>query len=518
MKRHNLISVVLVICMLLPFLAACARATPMAKPAVTPPPAQEFTWADVSPLLCKSREATVDKNTKWLFDQLYQGLVEYAPGTSNLIPRLAKSWEVSADGLKWTFRLQEGVTFSDGSKLTPAVVKDSLEKGVAPDSKLRIRLGGITKIEVVDNLTVAVYTDKPNSALLHGLAEVGGLIQGINSSADNPVGTGPYVLEEWNRGENVILERREGYWGEKPTVEKLTYVKRDPMTAVIALLKGELDMAKVTPESRAELEKTAGFRVLTPGSTMLVGLRLNTRVVPYDDYRIRQAMNYAVNKEVIVRDILLGAGYVPDGIAGKGVFATYRLSEGYYPYNLAKAEALMQEAGLKKEDGKWQYQGKPLIFRMYTPEGRYEKDRAIAEYVAAELTKFGLTVQHQVVPWTIWAAENIKKAVAKETDAGMNGYSLAHPVNSWANDLGCNNSSLTGFCDEEANKLIAQALAIFDEAQQVELYQQAQKRLIEGAAYLLLYGQNPVWGLSDRVTGINFTPNEIPVTIEVEIK
>lgn len=511
----KVMTIVLVIAVLLP-LVACAKQTAVAKPATTTPPKpQVFTWADVSPLLARSREATVDKNTQWLFRQLYQGLVNYAPGTSNLVPELAKSWEVSPDGLKWTFHLKEGVTFSDGSTLTAAVVKDSLEKGVAPDSKLRIRLGGITKIEAVDDLTLAVYTQQPNSALPHGLAEVGGMIQGVNSSAENPIGSGPYALKEWNRGEEVVLERREDYWGQKPNLQKLVYLKRDPMTAVIALLKGELDMAKVTPESRGELEKTPGFKVMTPNSSMSVGLRLNTRVPPYDNASVRQAMNFAVDKTVIVRDILLGAGYEPNGLAGKGVFATYQIEGGYYPYNPAKAEALMQEAGLKKEGGKWQYQGKPLVFRMYTPEGRYEKDRPVAEYVASELTKFGLTVQHQVVPWTIWAAENIKKAAAKETDAGMNGYSLVHPINSWAGDLGCNSASLTAFCDSEANRLIAEAQATFDEAKQIELYKQAQLRMIEGAPYLLLYCQNPVWGFNNRVTGIAFTPNEIPITTNV---
>jgi len=225
-----------------------------------------------------------------------------------------------------------------------------------------------------------------------------------------------------------------------------------------------------------------------------------------------------VNKRAIVDSLLLGAGYVPDGIAGHGVWGTYRVD--YYPYDPDRAAALMQEAGLTLFEGRWHDQGEPVVFRFYVPDGRYVKDRVIGEFVTQQLEDFGLTVELEVAPWSIWASNSRARANALEIDGGMNGFSLVHPVINWANDLHCRNenSRQTGHCDPVFDDLIDRATQTFDEDEQRSLYEQAQQMAIEKAMYLLLYGQSPVWGVRDGIQGLSFTPNEIPITDQVYIE
>lgn len=488
------------------------------------PKQQVFTWADSSALLARVPccEATVDKNTRWLLDQLFDGLVQYKPGTSEIEPSLAKSWEISEDGLTWIFHLRGGVTFNDGTLLTAEAVKYSLDLAMSPESKVTLRIGGLKEVRIVDNYTVALATEQPNAALLHGLQEVGGLVQAPNSTPQNPIGTGPYVLVEWNRGEKIVLERRNNYWGKTPPLlERLIYLKRpEETTRVIQLLNGEIDMAaKLSPETIIDLAKTAHVTVETPTSSMQVRINLNNRVPPYDDQLVRQAFNYAVDKEAIVKNLLLGAGYVPNGVAGQGVWGTLYQEGELYSYDLERAGELLREAGLTKKNGKWYYESSPLLFRLYVPEGRYLKDSLVGEFVAQQLQDFGIEVQLEVAPWTIAASQSRPRLIAKEIDGWLSGFSLLHPVVNWANHFHCRNKDRleTGYCNPEFDTLVDRAEVSFVEEEQRKLYGQAQRLLIEEAPVLWLYGQAPIWGVRSNITGLQFTPNEIPITFGVMV-
>jgi ABC-type transport system substrate-binding protein len=457
----------------------------------------------------------------WLLNQMFNGLVAYAPGTSNIVPDLAEKWEVSTDRLSWTFHLRKGVTFSDGSMLTSQDVKYSWDLAQGPDSRSTIRLGSIARVETPDDTTIVVVTKAPDATLLYGIVDAGGMVQSTKSTPDKPIGTGPYVLKDWNRGENVVLERRANYWGTPPALQKLVYLKRpEPTSRLVELAKGEVDLTKLSADDLETLKRTQDVRTEVPESSMLVGVRLNTRIPPFDRKEVRQAMNYAIDKQAIVTNILRGAGYVPDGLAGHGVYATGVISGGYYPYDPRKADDLMLQAGLTQVGDRWTMDGRPVDFRFYTPEGRYVQDRAVAEYVAQQLTKFGLNVSHQVVPWTVWASENQKKMVALQVDGGMNGYSLLHPVGNWADLLSCASKDQreSGYCNPKVDAEIVGARSAISEQEQIDAYKKAQSIINEDAPWLLLYGQNPVWGARNPVVGLKFTPNEIPLTSGVEIK
>ena len=488
------------------------------------PEDQVLTWADGTAILTRVPccEATVDKNTRFILDQMFDGLVKYEPNSAEITSDLAESWEVSQNGRTWTFKLRDDVTFSDGTPLTAEAVEYSIELALSPESPLLMRIGEIEEIVAVDEQTVEITTESPNSALLHGLQDVVGLIQSPNSTAENPIGTGPYVLREWNRGERVILEQRSDYWGESPSLDRIVYLARpEGTTRVIQLLNDEIEIAaKLPPESIQDLEATEGVHAETPDSSMLVRISLNTRVSPYDEKTVRQAFNYAVNKEAILEDILLGAGYVPDAIAGHGVWGTVSFEDGYYPYDPERAESLLQEAGFERVDGQWERGGEPLTFRLLVPEGRYMKDRVVGEFVAQQLEEFGVVVELEVSPWSIAASASRTRLNAGEIDGWLSGFSLPHPEINWANHHHCSNKDRleTGYCNPEFDALVEEARSTFDEGEQRELYAEAQRMLADEAIVMLLYGQSPVWGVRDSVTGLQWSINEIPIVDQVSIE
>ena len=259
-------------------------------------------------------------------EQIYDGLVKYTytydknAGTADakIVPDLAESWSVSPDGLSWTFKLRKGVTFSDGSPLTAAEVKYSIDKSHSKESTVMQKIGQIQEVRVVDELTVVITSKEPNSGLIHGLEDVGGLIQSSKSTPEKPIGTGAYVVKEWKPAEKVVLELRESYWREKPKVQRLVYLRvPENVTRLIMLSKAEIDMTKITPEDKAQAQKITGVVVETPLSSMSVGLRLNTRVEPYSKVEVRQAINYYLDKGEISKNVLLGSGsYRRTGRAG----------------------------------------------------------------------------------------------------------------------------------------------------------------------------------------------------------
>jgi ABC-type transport system substrate-binding protein len=514
LKTGTVVALVVVMGLLVGACAPAGISSPAAK-------AQIFTWSDSSELLMRVPccESTADKNTEWFLHQMFGTMVRFAPGTADIVPDLATSWDVSQDGRTWTFHLRKGVTFSDGSPLTADDVKYSIDLVRAYPQAAYPTF--VEKINVVDDSTVAVVTKDPNSTVLYWMQAAGSLIQSRKSTPDNPIGTGPYVLKQWNRGENAVLEKRNNYWGTPPALEKIVYLKRpETTTRLVGLSKGEVDMTKLTPEDIEALKTTPGIRFDTPASSMLVGIRLNLRTPPYDKKEVRQALNYAIDKEAIVKNLLVGAGYAPDGLAGKGVWATVHLDGGYYPFDLKRAEALMQQAGLVKTGGRWMFGGKPLTFRLYSPEGRYLKDRVVAEYVVQQLNSFGITVAHEIAPWSVWGANINKKQQQAEIDGGMNGLSSLHPILNYGNALSCaeKDRGATAWCNGQYDDFIKKAQTTFSEPEQLDLYAKAQGIAVNDAVWLLLYGQNPVWGVRDYVTGLKFTPNEIPITENVSIK
>ncbi|WP_172292241.1 ABC transporter substrate-binding protein [Pseudoruegeria sp. HB172150] len=303
---------------------------------------------------------------KTYLDLVYEYLV-YLDPEGNTEPGLAESWEMSNEGKTWTFHLREGVPFSDEScgDVTAEDVKYSIERLVAEDSRAgpastmrRI----IDTIDTPDDLTVVVNLKAPDFLLdkgYFGEAQQLGIvcksyIEGLAAGADTaaPVGTGPYVLDHSTDGSEVVLTLRDiDHWRVSPDWETVAIrIVPEEATRVAMLQAGEADIAPVSFDSIAGL-KDAGLRIVSAEKTWSPVIRLGGTVQtdearfnkenPWSDVRVRQAMNYAIDKQAIIDELFAGEGTVANGDTPVAAWDSVQP----YPYDPDKARELLAEAG-----------------------------------------------------------------------------------------------------------------------------------------------------------------------------
>ncbi len=283
-----------------------------------------------------------------LLGNVSETLTELVPGVG-LEPRLAESWEDMGDGT-WRFKLREGVSFTDGTPFDAADVAFSIERNKSKDIVCQTGAkfyGGMEfTTTVVDDTTIDITVDpaQPILPLLMSTLTVMPSETDLTTHVDMPVGTGPYIFSEYNRGQNIKLTLNENYWGDTPAVTGATYVFR-PDSAVRAAMveQGEADIApNIALQDAVNPEMDFSY----PNSET-VYIRLSAERAPLDDIRVRQAMNYAVDREAFIGTILadgtlLATSIVPPSTLG------YNKDLEPYPYDPDKARALIEEA---KADG-----------------------------------------------------------------------------------------------------------------------------------------------------------------------
>ena len=311
------------------------------------------------------------------------------------IPGLAEKWDVSKDGLTYKFTLRKGVKAHNGDSLKAEDVKFTFERG-AKSPKVEKAFRSIKSIDTPDEHTVILHLKYVSPVTLGYLSSPStGIVckRAVQEKGDaafnkSPIGYGPYKFKSWKSGANVVLEAFDGYYGKKPAIKEAMFViMPDPSTAAIALKKGEIDLLpQVSTTDVKDLEKTSGIKVYKGPSLIGTNFHMNTQRKPFDNVLVRQAINYAVDKQAVIDAALDGIGgkimqsYIPDLSLNKksGTIA--------YPYDPEKAKALLRKAGLK--DG--------FTFTISTNQGVNEK---IAQIIQASLANIGITVKIDVIEW-----------------------------------------------------------------------------------------------------------------------
>ncbi|WP_226556676.1 nickel ABC transporter substrate-binding protein [Priestia aryabhattai] len=309
-------------------------------------------------------------NPSQLFAQsmVYEPLVSYQDG-GKIKPNLATSWEISEDGKVYTFHLRKGVKFSDGTDFNAEIVKKNFDT-ILNNKELHSWLGFITKIaqtEVVDKNTFKLTLTEPYYPTIQELAVVRPVRflgkAGFPKDGDTskgivkPVGTGPWILEEYKADEYAIYKRNKNYWGEIPKVEKIKVkVIPDAETRVLAFEKGDLDMiygeGVVSLDTFKQLKSTGKYetRVSEPIATRQ--LVMNTKTEQLSDERVRQALHYGFNKEELVKGVTSGLEEKADHILPTNLPYTKDVDVKLVKYNVEKAKALLDKAGWKLPKGK----------------------------------------------------------------------------------------------------------------------------------------------------------------------
>lgn len=331
-----------------------------------------------------------------VYATVFEGLVRLdAQGAVK--PLLATWWELSPDGLTYTFHLRDGVKFQDGAPFDASVVKFSLERAVAPASTnvQKPALSVIRQIEVVDPRTVRLHLTSPDSDLLYTLAWGDSVMvspKSAGSLATAPVGTGPFRFASWRRGDTVSLARNDAYWGQPARLKTVRFkFIADPAAAFAAIKTHEIDAFPdyPAPENLAQLRADPALKVVTASSEGEVILAMNHRTGPLADVRVRRALQYALDRRAIIDGAMYGYG-TPIGSHFPPQNAAYVDLTGLYPHDVAKAKALLAEAGYPN--------GLDLTLKL--PPPNYA--RRSGEIVAAQLAQAGVRVKIENIEWAQW--------------------------------------------------------------------------------------------------------------------
>lgn len=270
-------------------------------------------------------------------------------------PLLAESWEVSDDALTYTFQIREGVTFHDGSELTVDDVVFTFEHG--RDFEGHVNGGAFQNIDTVEATgpnTVAITLKVPDALFLSNMALRNGVVvaeRHLADMANNPVGTGPFAFSEWNRGESLVVERYDGYWGEAPALAGAVWTFiNDENAAINALLAGDVDaIGEVNAFNRAqELEASEDVVVIQAAADNISQLAINHAVEPFDNLLVRQALAHAIDEQAILD--AWGGGYGEVTSVFASMQEPWRDDYDPYPYDPALARQILQEEGYENLD------------------------------------------------------------------------------------------------------------------------------------------------------------------------
>ncbi len=315
-----------------------------------------------------------------------------------VVPLLAESWSVDASGKVYTFKLRKGVRFHDGAAFDASAVRFSFERAQAPDSTNKSRkalFDNLASIQAPDPYTVVLTLRRPDAHLLFRLGEPPAVVlhpATAKQAATHPVGTGPYRLVQWDRGESVTLAKADT-WRDPASarIEKATYrFIHDPGKQKEVLQAGGVDLFfNLATQEVSRFLGDSRYQLLVGSSASKGMLALNQRRKPLDDVRVRRAITHAIDREAFIRKVLDGRGK-PIGSHFSPTDQGYVHLAGMYPYDPERAKALLKEAGVAL----------PLKLTLTLPPTPYA--RIGGPLVAADLAKVGIVLALQEVEWKQW--------------------------------------------------------------------------------------------------------------------
>ena len=337
-----------------------------------------------------------------VYSNLFEGLTRFQADGS-VSSGLAKSWKISGDGLVYTFELNDGVKFHDGSIFDASDVKFSLDRARAEDSTNAQKglFKGIEAVSVINPLVVEIKLSNPNGSFLRNLAWGDAIIldqKTAGQAATEPVGTGPFKFSQWVKGDRVDLVRNEDYWGNSVALEKASFkFISDPTAAFAALMAGDVDAFPVypAPETLAQFDADPNFNVIvgsTEGETIL---STNNQAENLKDVRVRKAIAHAINRQEIVDGAMFGFG-TPIGTHFAPHHPDYVDLTGQSNYDPDQSKALLAEAG----------HAGGLTLSLKLPPPSYA--RRGGEIIASQLRAVGIETKMENLEWSQWLEQVFK--------------------------------------------------------------------------------------------------------------
>jgi peptide/nickel transport system substrate-binding protein len=409
-----------------------------------------------------------------VYANVFEGLTRFARDGS-IVPALAKSWEISEDGLTYTFHLNDGVTFHDGSTMDAEDVKFSLERINAEGSlnAQKALYADIAAVEVVDPLTVKVTLSKPNGNMIYNLAWGDAVIvapESADGNKTNPIGTGPFVFANRVEGDSITLSKNSNYWGTPVALESATFrFIADPTAAFAALQAGDVDAFPnfPAPETVAQFENDPRFRVVigaTEGETVL---SMNNGKPPLDNIKVRAAIAHAIDRQAIIDGAMFGYG-TPIGSFLSPANPDFVDLTGQSAYDPEKSKALLEEAGWDPNT--------VLSLKLPPVEGYARRG---GEIIAQQLAAVGIKTETTNLEWAQWLSEVF-------TDKN---YDLTIVSHTEPNDIGifAREGYYFQYKSDEFNQIMADLAVTADPARRSELTKAAAQKLADDYAVGFLF-------------------------------
>ena len=331
-----------------------------------------------------------------LYSNVFEGLTRFMADGS-IVPGLAKSWKISEDGLTYTFSLQGGVTFHDGTTMDAEDVKFTFDRILADDSAnaQKALYAAISSVEVLDPLTVRMTLSEPNGNMLFNLAWGDAVIvapESIDGIKQNPIGTGAFKFAEWVQSDRIELQRNDAYWGTAAPLKAATFkFISDPTAAFASVMAEDVDyfVSFPAPENLPQFDADPRFQVLVGSTEGEVILSTNNKMPPFDNPLVREAMAHAIDRQAIIDGAMFGYG-TPIGTHFAPHHPAYVDLTAQSAHDPDKARALLAEAGLAHG----------FETTLHLPPPSYA--RRGGEIIAAQLAAVGITAKIINVEWAQW--------------------------------------------------------------------------------------------------------------------
>jgi peptide/nickel transport system substrate-binding protein len=415
---------------------------------------------------------------------------------TNPIPWLVTKWEqVSPTALRW--QLRKGVKFHNGEDFTAESVKFSLEQYAAPTSRSpwKNRIGVVREYRIQDTHVIDLVTEHPNRPLLRNVTSALALSPRAfrelgDRFATTPVGTGPMKFVEYRPGQHVVMEQNAGYWGKKMNFGRLR-VRFIPEngTRMAALEAGEVMMVNnVPPDQIARLRGNPKLQVIPSPTNRVIFIALRTDRKPFTDKRVRQAMNYAIDREGITKGIMGGMAPIARAPLPEGLFGAHP-SLPPYPYDPERAKKLLAAAGATG-----------ATFSLGVPNGRYLLDKQVGEAIAGHLEAVGLQVKFESPLWSTFVNE-VTKYEKSKYDGFMFGWGVntGEPDQLVGDHFHSTSVKRTLYANPEVDRLIAETRESFDQARVKAAYLKLQEIVWDECPWIWLYEQPDINAINRRL-------------------
>jgi peptide/nickel transport system substrate-binding protein len=420
-----------------------------------------------------------------------------------LEPALAESWTVSDDGRSYTFTLRDGVTFHDGEVFDAESVKFTWEVGSNPENAYYDSFTLASDVTVVDPRTVTITAAEPNALFLIQVGTGWPIFPpkyytevGLAEFARAPIGTDPFKFVEWDQGDRIVLEKFDDYWREGyPLLDRVVFRPiLESSTRAAAIRTGDVDLVqRLSPTDALALDGADGVDLVEYANNRVYYIAFNNLTSgvgqPTEDVKVRQAMNYAIDKQAIVDALFEGKGNPSSALLTEGDVG-YDPSITAYPYDPQMAEQLLDEAGYP--DG--------FTIAMSCPSDAYTNFVEVCEAVAAQLGDVGITAELDVMEsgafWDLQAEKQLPPLFGDSWSANSNEASAYDRI---FGALGGADASYSAWSDPKVDELLGLVRTTLDDAARADVFTQLHQQLHDDPPFIYLYEPVTIEATTSRV-------------------